>query len=425
MGEWFPMGEWYPTDRSLPSALLLSGEGAAADLDLHLWSQQCYVDTLAFNNQVFGIQLSGHATEIMGATIEATSPADVKESDTLGRGENANESMDDSNGDLVDDGSDSALPDLQRDGALRSTILGESAAFGIFVNQRSLVPLTTVGSSAVALSQLRNVRVTGTRGPGVFVSRVALVQEGGAPYFQRAIPLLDSHISATEGPGVLAVDSVVDVIGTEIKESIGLGIWGLGFSGVIANCEISDTRIGNVMDVELGHGLLLARSPSRPTLFSGSGLTTVVNNTIRRSSARAALFDGACEIRAHLLFREDSLTNNGSGDQGFTVYDGLFDDCIEMLETTGELYTLSRSTADLIPRPTESELSVGSCELVDEISVEVCNGFDDDCDGLIDEGTDLLNVCGGCGLLPIERCDGIDNNCDGVLDIPGCVPDEQ
>ena len=36
---------------------------------------------------------------------------------------------------------------------------------------------------------------------------------------------------------------------------------------------------------------------------------------------------------------------------------------------------------------------------------EMCNGQDDDCDGMIDEG--VLNACGGCGTLegePEESC---------------------
>ncbi|WP_153822451.1 MopE-related protein [Polyangium spumosum] len=70
---------------------------------------------------------------------------------------------------------------------------------------------------------------------------------------------------------------------------------------------------------------------------------------------------------------------------------------------------------------------------------EVCNGVDDDCDGLVDEDiaslggpcdTKLFGVCGvgvsGCDggqvfCVPTnqptpEVCDGLDNNCDGVID---------
>lgn len=45
---------------------------------------------------------------------------------------------------------------------------------------------------------------------------------------------------------------------------------------------------------------------------------------------------------------------------------------------------------------------------------ETCNGLDDDCDDTIDEG--VLNACGECGPVPTEICDGIDNDCDGAID---------
>jgi hypothetical protein len=44
-------------------------------------------------------------------------------------------------------------------------------------------------------------------------------------------------------------------------------------------------------------------------------------------------------------------------------------------------------------------------------STETCNGEDDDCDGLLDEG----NVCGGCIPSP-EMSDGCDNDCNGIAD---------
>ncbi|MBX3246028.1 MAG: hypothetical protein KF901_02465 [Myxococcales bacterium] len=47
---------------------------------------------------------------------------------------------------------------------------------------------------------------------------------------------------------------------------------------------------------------------------------------------------------------------------------------------------------------------------------ETCNGVDDDCDGLVDEG--LRNACGECGAEePVEQCgNGIDDDCDGRVD---------
>ena len=55
-----------------------------------------------------------------------------------------------------------------------------------------------------------------------------------------------------------------------------------------------------------------------------------------------------------------------------------------------------------------------ACAPQQSIAEEICDGLDNDCDGLIDE--EVRNRCGLCGPTPDERCDGLDNDCDGDID---------
>ena len=45
---------------------------------------------------------------------------------------------------------------------------------------------------------------------------------------------------------------------------------------------------------------------------------------------------------------------------------------------------------------------------------EICDYIDNDCDDEIDEGQ--RNACNECGAVPAEICDGIDNDCNGIVD---------
>jgi MYXO-CTERM domain-containing protein len=73
--------------------------------------------------------------------------------------------------------------------------------------------------------------------------------------------------------------------------------------------------------------------------------------------------------------------------------------------------------------------------IAEEVSAEVCDGEDNDCDGLVDEGLvrDCASACGsgtetcdngtwsGCTAPEVgtESCNGVDDDCDGAAD-PGC-----
>ncbi|MCA9527652.1 MAG: terpene cyclase/mutase family protein, partial [Myxococcales bacterium] len=56
-------------------------------------------------------------------------------------------------------------------------------------------------------------------------------------------------------------------------------------------------------------------------------------------------------------------------------------------------------------------------------AAEACNRLDDDCDGSVDEG--LRNACGRCGPLPEEACNGTDDDCDGTVDEQSPCPNGQ
>jgi MYXO-CTERM domain-containing protein len=72
-------------------------------------------------------------------------------------------------------------------------------------------------------------------------------------------------------------------------------------------------------------------------------------------------------------------------------------------------------TQDELTNPNNPDNLLGTA--AKHCAVETCNCLDDNCNGLIDEGLPT-NACGGpCGCaVPVEICDGIDNNCNGEID---------
>ncbi len=66
-------------------------------------------------------------------------------------------------------------------------------------------------------------------------------------------------------------------------------------------------------------------------------------------------------------------------------------------------------TQDCLPNGTWSPSCSGTVP-----QPEICDQVDNNCNGSVDEG--VLNKCGQCGPEPAEICDGIDNDCDGEVD---------
>jgi hypothetical protein len=90
---------------------------------------------------------------------------------------------------------------------------------------------------------------------------------------------------------------------------------------------------------------------------------------------------------------------------------GLDDDCDTLVDEGFVLYC---------NRPA----GVTSLRLCTDPGETVCDGVDDNCNGRVDEG--LRNRCGNCGAEPPEVCNRIDDDCDGAIDeggvCSGCVP---
>ncbi len=105
------------------------------------------------------------------------------------------------------------------------------------------------------------------------------------------------------------------------------------------------------------------------------------------------------------------------------VCNGLDDNCNGQVDennvcgvcTPGAIQACSTGLLGICSGGTQTCSQVGqwgSCVQNNQSSTEVCNGLDDNCNGLTDEN----NVCGNQCIPTTEVCDGIDNNCNGQVD---------
>merc|ERR1711991_886019 len=107
------------------------------------------------------------------------------------------------------------------------------------------------------------------------------------------------------------------------------------------------------------------------------------------------------------------------------VWDELDNDCDGIVDegtdnACGICGELPEEVCDGVDNDCDSLIDEGTlnaCERCGDVPEEICDERDNDCDGAVDEG--VTNACGSCGVLPEEICDEIDNNCNGEVD-EGC-----
>ncbi|MEZ4462727.1 MAG: SUMF1/EgtB/PvdO family nonheme iron enzyme [bacterium] len=142
---------------------------------------------------------------------------------------------------------------------------------------------------------------------------------------------------------------------------------------------------------------------------------------------------GICGVGAYQCTPE-GLTCVSTNVAAAEVCDGIDNDCDGLVDEDANGLVLTEQCGTTCPNRSARVCTSGAWSACDRDEVEVCNGADTNCDGLVDNTNVCYRACPGGGvavgtrncangtcMLPPEICgDGIDNDCDGVVD-QGCT----
>jgi len=146
-------------------------------------------------------------------------------------------------------------------------------------------------------------------------------------------------------------------------------------------------------------------------ILTDNGIATADKNTANRIAALggtgSAIFVTLTDTNAVKQALVDIIAKTVPPTE---VCNGVDDNCNGLIDE-------GVSNACVVANPNSTSDPDNQPGTLKHCAIESCNCKDDNCNGQIDEGLPL-NACGqpcGCAV-PTEKCDGLDNNCDGDID---------